>query len=461
MDDGGTFDPLPAVVPPRRRPTPVRAATTVLLGFATIIAIGTLFLVTPIASQRGEWTSPVDALFTSVSAASDTGLTVVDTADYWSFWGQLAIAVLIAIGGLGIMASTTLAVLLGRRSSLASRATVIDAFGGPLSGARDVVRRAVAFALAIQVIGVAALLVAIVLSGQAKSPADTVWQSIFYTTSSFNNAGFDLVPGGRGFTVFASEPLMLLVTAALIVIGGFGFVIAGDLRKRRRWRPLAVETKLVVIATLVLIIGGAVVMGAVEWSNPKTLGPLGLVDKIVNSLFTSITPRSAGFASLDTHALKSESITITTILMFIGSASGSTGGGIKVNTVAVLILVVLATASRRSEPNAFGRRIAVDTIARAVTVLVVSFLAVLVGVFALSATGGFRGGPALFETVSAFGTVGLSLAGTPRHQDATSLVLSALMFLGRVGPIALIIVLFGRDDRSDPIRLPEQTVRVG
>ena len=416
---------------------------------------------TPIASQRGEWTSPVDALFTSVSAASDTGLTVVDTADHWSFWGQLAIAILIAIGGLGIMASTTLAVLLGRRASLASRATVIDAFGGPLSGARDVVRRAVAFALAVQVVGMAAYLVVLGLTRPASGPADTVWQSIFYTTSAFNNAGFDLVGGGHGFTVFASQPLMLLTTAALVVIGGLGFVIAGDLRKQRRWRPLAVETKLVVIATAVLIVGAAVVIGIVEWSNPRTLGPLGLVDKVVNALFASITPRSAGFASLDTHALKPESITVTTILMFIGPASGSTGGGIKVNTVAILVLVVLATASRRSEPEAFGRRIAVDTIARAVTVLVVSGFAVLVGVFVLSATGGFRGGPALFETVSAFGTVGLSLAGTPRHQDATSLVLSALMFLGRVGPIALIILLFGRDDRADLIRLPEQTVRVG
>ena len=136
--------------------------------------------------------------------------------------------------------------------------------------------------------------------------------------------------------------------------------------RHRRWRPLAVETKLVVVATAVLIVAGAVVLGLVEWSNPRTLGPLGLVDKLVNSLFASITPRSAGFSSLDMRAMRPESDTVTTILMFIGSASGSTGGGIKVNTLAVLILVVLATAGRRSEPEAFGRRIAVDTIARAV-----------------------------------------------------------------------------------------------
>ena len=148
MDDAGDFAPSPPVVHPRRRPTAVRAAIAILVGFSTLIAIGTLFLVTPIASERGTWTSPIDALFTSVSAASDTGLVVVDTADYWSFWGELAIAALITVGGLGIMASTTLAVLLGRRASLASRATVIDTFGGSLGGARDIVRRAVLFALA-------------------------------------------------------------------------------------------------------------------------------------------------------------------------------------------------------------------------------------------------------------------------------------------------------------------------
>ncbi len=461
MDDAGDIAPSSPVVRRRRRPTAVRAALAILVGFSTLIAIGTLFLVTPIASERGTWTSPVDALFTSVSAASDTGLVVVDTADHWSFWGELAIAALITIGGLGIMASTTLAVLLGRRASLASRATVIDTFGGSLGSARDIVRRAVLFALAIQVVGAIVFVVLLALTGPRQGLAENAWQSIFYSTSAFNNAGFDLVGRERGFTVFASQPLILLTTAVLIVIGGFGFVIAGDLGRHRRWRPLAVETKLVVVATAVLIAAGAVVLGLVEWTNPRTLGPLGLVDKLVNSLFASITPRSAGFSALDMRAMRPESDTVTTILMFIGSASGSTGGGIKVNTLAVLILVVLATAGRRSEPEAFGRRIAVDTIARAVAVLMVSSFAVLVGVFAVSATGGFRSGPALFETVSAFGTVGLSLAGTPSHEDATSLVLAALMFLGRVGPIALVILLFGRDDRHDSIRLPEQTVRVG
>ena len=162
-----------------------------------------------------------------MSAASDTGLVVVDTADHWSFWGELAIAALITVGGLGIMASTTLAVLLGRRASLASRATVIDTFGGSLGGARDIVRRAVAFALAIQVVGALVILLILALTGRGQGLAETVWQSIFYSTSAFNNAGFDLVGRERGFTVFASQPLMLLTTAVLIVIGGLGFVIAG------------------------------------------------------------------------------------------------------------------------------------------------------------------------------------------------------------------------------------------
>ena len=446
---------------PGARPTAARAATAIVIGFSTLIAIGTLFLTTPIASQRGESTSVVDALFTSVSAASDTGLIVVNTADHWSFWGQLAIAVLITVGGLGIMASATLAVLLGRRTSLASRATVTDAFGGSLGSAKAVVRGAVAFALVSQVAGSLVLLLVLTMTGQARNPGEAIWQSLFYATSSFNNAGFDLVGGAGGFSAFASQPLVLFTMGVLIVAGGLGFVIAGDIVGIRRWRRLALETKLVVIATALLIVVGALAIGLFEWSNPRTLGPMGLIDKVVNAVFASVSPRSAGFSTLDMRALEPPTDGVTTVLMFIGSASGSTGGGIKVNTIAVLVLVVLATAARRTEPEAFGRRIAIDTIARAVTVLVVSAAAVFLGTLAVAATSGFGGGPALFETVSAFGTVGLSIAGPPAHRDATSLVLSALMFLGRVGPIALVILLFGRDDRPDLVRLPEQTVRVG
>ncbi len=461
MDGAGRPTPRPGHLSSRRRPTPVRAATAVLIGFATLIAIGALFLMTPIASERGEWTAPVDALFTSVSAASDTGLVVVDTADHWSFWGELAIAVLITVGGLGIMASATLAVLLGRRTSLASRATVLDSFGGSLGSVRGVVRGALAFAVVAQVVGVVLLAAVFAVTGQAGDPARTLWESVFYATSSFNNAGFDIAGGGKGFGIYAGQPLVLLATGALIIVGGLGFLIAGDLFARRRSRRLAVETKLVLITTAVLIVGGAVVIGIVEWSNPRTLGPMDLIDKVTNAWFASVTPRSAGFSALNMRAMHAETDAVTSALMFIGSASGSTGGGIKVNTIAVLLLVVVATASRRSEPEAFGRRIAVDTIARAVTVLVVSTIAIFLGSLAVAATADFRGGAALFETISAFGTVGLSIGGKAKHEDLTNLVLALLMFLGRVGPIALVILLFGRAERADPIRLPEQTVRVG
>jgi trk system potassium uptake protein TrkH len=455
-------DPQPRFDPRRRpRPTPFRAALAIVIGFVTLIAVGTLVLVTPLASEAGDWTPPVDALFTSVSAVTDTGLIVVDTADHWSFLGELTITVLAALGGLGIMASATLAVLLGRRTSLTSRAAVLDAFGGSLGNVRGVVRGAVAFALIGQAIGILVLFLVFLLSGVGRSPADTLWQAVFTVVSAFNNAGFDLAAGPRGFGAYSTQPVILLTVGALIVVGGLGFVIAGDVYARRAWRPLAVETKLVLIATALFIVGGAVAIAVVEWGNPRTLGPYDLVDKAVNATFASVTTRSAGFSALDMRGFKAESDGIMTMLMFVGTASGSTGGGIKVNTVAVLVLVVLATAQRRSEPEAFGRRIAVDTIARAVTVVVVSVAAVFIGSFIVAATGGFRGGAAIFETVSAFGTVGLSIAGPPRHQDATSLALALLMFLGRVGPIALVILLFGRSERSDPIRLPEQTVRVG
>jgi trk/ktr system potassium uptake protein len=461
MADRMDMGPVGSALLRGRRPTAARAAVAVLVGFSALIAIGTVVLVTPLASRSGEWTSPSDALFTSVSATSDTGLSVVDTGSHWSFLGQLAILALMAVGGVGIMASATLAVLLGRRATLASRVTVTDAFGGSLANARSVVRGAVRLAVVAQALGVVGFAIPFLLAGGARDPATSLWQAIFYSASSFNNAGFDLSAPGLGFTVYASQPAVLAVSAALTVVGGFGFVIVADVAGRRRWRSLTLETKLVLVATAVLIVGGAVVIGVVEWANPRTLGPMGLVDKVTNALFMSITPRSGGLSSLSLPALHPVTDAVLTVLMFVGAGSGSTAGGIRVSTVAVLVLVVVATSGRRSEPEAFGRRIAVETISRAVTVLVVSFAAVFLGTLLVSSTSGTGIAPSVFETVSAFGTVGLSLTGTSSYNEVTQLVLAAWMFLGRMGPIALVILLFGREERVDAARPPEQSVRVG
>jgi trk system potassium uptake protein TrkH len=450
-------------VPRRRRlPTPARAAIGFLVGLSTIIAIGTALLASPLASTGGRTTSVVDALFTAVSAATDTGLAVVDTAEHWNLFGQLVIAALAFLGGVGIMASATIVVVLGRRTTLDDRAQVSDAFGGHLGTARDIARGTLVFAVAAQVVGAIAFLVAFVLGGGDQSESGgLVWSSLFSSISAFNNAGFDIVGGGRGFTAFADRPAVLAVTAALIVLGGLGFGIVFDMTRKRRWARFALETKLVLVATVGLIVLGAVGILVTEWTNPGTLGAMPSIDRVWNGTFMSISPRSAGFSSLDMSALRPETSIIIIVLMFVGTASGSTGGGIKVNTLAVLALVAVSVATRRGDPTAFGRRVTIDSVFRAIAVFFIFSLMNFVGLLVVAALSNVAPGATLFEVVSALGTVGLSLGVTPDYGDPARLALAACMFVGRLGPLAVIILLFGRGAGAPAVRHPEEPIRIG
>jgi len=446
----------------RRMPQHVRAALAILIGFATIIAIGTVLLASPLASRSGQGTALVEALFTSVSAASDTGLAVVDTGDHWNVFGQAVLAVLMFVGGVGIMAGATLAVLLGRRATLERRAQVSDTFGGNLGTARDIVRGTLVFAVAVQLIGAVVFTTIFLLDGTRVPQDGPIWNAVFQSISSFNNAGLDLVGGGKGFTAFADRPLVLLVTATLIVVGGLGFVISLDLASKRRWRPLALETKLVVVATIALIGIGWVALLAFEWTNSDTLGSLPPFDRLVNGLFMAISPRSAGFASIPMSELRAETDLVLGTLMFIGGASGSTAGGIKVGTLAVLVLVAVSVAGQRDEPEAFGRRVPSTAVYRAIAVFFMFAVMNAVGIVVVAALSSAPIGNVSFETVSALGTVGLSLGGTADYGDPARIALTACMFLGRLGPLAVIILLFGR--RTAPvaaIHRPEEPIRIG
>jgi trk/ktr system potassium uptake protein len=445
----------------RRLPPQVRAVVALIAGFAALIAIGTVLLASPMASEGDRTTTLVDALFTSVSATSDTGLIVVDTGDHWSLFGEVVLVVLMFVGGIGIMASATVAVLLGRRATLERRAQVSDVFGGPLGNAREIVRGTLAFAVSVQVVGAAAFLVLLLLNGTLGTHGGPVWNAVFQSVSAFNNAGFDTIGGGRGYTAFAAEPLVLLVTAALVVIGGLGFVISLDVSAKRRWRPLALETKLVVIGSVVLIlIGWAAVLGF-EWTNAETIGALQPLDKLTNALFMGISPRSAGFSTVTMTDLRPETNLVLGILMFIGGASGSTAGGIKVGTFAVLVLVALSVAARREEPEAFGRRVPSAAVYRAITVLFIFLVMNAVGVLLVAAVSNAAIGHAAFDAVSALGTVGLSLGSSSEYGDAARLALAACMFFGRLGPLAVIILLFGRHPEAAPIHRPEEPIRIG
>jgi trk system potassium uptake protein TrkH len=445
----------------RRLPPHVRAALAILVGFLTLSAIGTVLLASPFASRDGQGTRLVDALFTAVSATSDTGLAVVDTGDHWNVFGQGVLAVLMFLGGIGIMAGATLAVLLGRRATLERRAQVSDTFGGNLGTARDIVRGTLIFAVGVQIAGALVFLSIFLLDGSGVPQDGPIWNAVFQAISSFNNAGLDLNGGARGFTVFADRPLVLLVTVALIVIGGIGFVISLDVMSKRRWRPLALETKLVLIGTVVLIAIGWGAVIAFEWTNPATLGPLAPLDKLINGLFMGVTPRSAGFATIQMSGMRAETDLVLGVLMFIGGASGSTAGGIKVGTLAVLILVALSVAAQRDEPEAFGRRVPTTTVYRAIAVFFLFAVMNAVGIVIVAALSSAPIGNVAFETVSALGTVGLSLGGTGDYGDPARIALTICMFLGRLGPLAIIILLFGRQSTVAPIHRPEEPIRIG
>ncbi|MBA3777793.1 MAG: Trk family potassium uptake protein [Chloroflexi bacterium] len=444
----------------RRAPPP---ALVLVLGFAALIAIGTLLLMLPISSQARSWTPPLEALFTSTSAVCVTGLVVVDTGTYWSGFGQVVILLLMQAGGFGFMTGSTLLLLLlvGRRTSLRDRIAVQQSLGAPqLGSVMALVRRIAVFTLALEAIGAAALGARFLVGGEAGDPIRAAWWGIFHSISAFNNAGFDLFGEFRSVTAFVHDPVVLGLLGGLVVVGGIGYAIVGDVWQKRRWRRLAVETRLVLLTTLALLVVGTVAIAAIEWTQPRTLGSLPAEARVLNAAFHSAVARTAGFNSLDTSALLEPTLFGLMALMFIGGASGSPAGGIKVNTFSVLLVAIVSTARGRPSAEAFGRRIQHETVYRALAVALLSIAFVFAVGFALSLTSRAPFIELIFETVSAFATVGLS-TGITRELEAVPRVLLILaMFVGRLGPLTLVLALASQ---RQPVsfRPAVESVRIG
>lgn len=446
---------------PRRIRRPPSPAVVLIAGFAVLIAIGAVVLMLPVASADGRWTEPLVALFTATSAVCVTGLVVVDTGTYWSAFGHLAIVVLIQIGGFGFMTGSTLLLflLVGRRTGLRDRVLVQASTGTPdLGSVTAVVRRVALFTVLAEGIGTAALAIAFFARGSDLPGA--VWSGLFHAVSAFNNAGFDLMGDFRSLTEFADEPPVPIVIAVLFVLGGLGYAIVGDVIAKRRWKRWALETKVVVLTSVVLLVGGAAMIALLEWSNPATLGGLEPGHRVVNALFTSATARTAGFNTLETGLLLESSLIILIALMFVGGASGSTAGGIKVNTFSLLLIAILSTARGEPSANAFGRRIPHIVVYRAMSVALLSIaVAFVVGVgLELSAGGALI--DRAFEAISALGTVGLSTGLTPDLSDPARLLIVAAMFAGRLGPLTLVLALTARA-RPVSHRPAAETMRIG
>lgn len=444
----------------KRIKRPRSPAVVLLVGFTLLIAVGTVLLSLPVASAAGTWTAPLTALFTATSAVCVTGLVLVDTATHWSPFGQSVILVLVQIGGFGFMTGSTLVffLLVGRRTGLRDRMLVQATTDAPkLGGVTGLIRRVAIFTVVVEVAGMAVLTLAFL--GRGEAPLHAAISGLFHSVSAFNNAGFDLTGGFRSLTGYADDPPVLIAMGVILVIGALGFAIVGDVAVKRSWTRLALETKVVVLTSGALLVGGAALIGAFEWNNPQTLGALAPGDRIVNAFFTSAN-RTAGFNSIPTEHMLEISLLIMIPLMFIGGASGSTAGGIKVNTFSLLLIAILSTARGNPSAVAFGRRIPHIVVYRAMAVALLSVAVVFAVGLGLELMAGGRLIDRAFEAVSALATAGLSTGLTRQLTEPAQILIAAAMFAGRLGPLTLVLALTAR---SRPVshRPAVETMRIG
>jgi trk system potassium uptake protein TrkH len=424
-----------------------------------VIAAGTLVLMLPFASESGTATDPLTALFTATSAACTTGLAVVDTQEHWSLFGEAAIVILMQVGGLGFLVSSTLILLLiGRRLTLHDRLQVREALGeGTLGGVVGLVRRIIVFALVVEAGG------AVLLTGHFlahEPPLVALWYGIFHTVAAFTNAGFDLLGGFQSLSGHRGEPFLLLVVSVLIILGGISYAVVADVRAERRFARLALDTKLVLVATGALLMVGTAGFLVLEFRNDQTLGAMGPAQALVQSAFFSAAARTAGLASINVGAFREETLFFMMGLMFVGGAAGSTTGGIKVNSLAVLAAAIISASKGRERVVAFGREIPAPVVMRALTAATLAMIVVVNAALILTITERVAFLPLAFEATSAFSTAGFSTGITPDLTALGKLTLVATMFVGRIGPLALAVALVRREHVTR-VRYPEDSVRIG
>nr|WP_277208234.1 potassium transporter TrkG [Isoptericola croceus] len=444
------------------REYPARLAMTV---FGAVITIFTLLLLPPWATASGTGARFVDALFTATSAVCITGLVVVDTGLYWSEYGRAVILVGIKVGGLGVM---TIASLLGmavsRRIGLTQKlltASETKTGTSRLGQVGDLIRIIILVSTSIEIAIATVLLPRFLALGESIGSA--VWHAVFYGVSAFNNAGF--VPTPEGLVPYAADWMVVVPIMLGVFIGALGFPVMLNLLHSRRYgqqwiRHLSLHTKLTVTTSVALFVAGFVVIGAMEWANPRTLGEQDVPTKVLSAAFAAVMPRSGGFNTVDTGAMNPETWLVTDALMFVGGGSASTAGGIKVTTLAVMLLAILAEARGDRDIDVFGRRIPRDTLRLSIAVVFIGATMVLASCIALLRITDFSLSEILFEVISAFATVGLSTGITGDLPDAGKYVLCALMYLGRVGTISVLGAIALRDRRR-VVRFPEERPVIG
>lgn len=445
-----------------------------IYGFLGVILIGTLLLLLPIATgevaAQGFADRLTQAIFTATSAVAVTGLVVVETDVAWSRFGQSVIMVLFFIGGLGFMTGAAfLLMIVGQRLGLRGQLLIRAGLGEEQLGAiASLVRKIVIFSVLVQAVGILLLFLRWYVFGElweGISLGEALWQSTFHAVSAFNNAGFEIMPdavvGGSSLQPFKSDIPLLLIMAALIIIGGLSYFVLSDVVSKRRFARLRLDSKLVLIGTAGLLVVGATIFLATEWSHPNSIGSQSVPEKITDAFFHSAAARTAGFSTVDYDGITHANNIGTEALMFVGGASASAAGGIKINTFMVIVIAAAATLRGKRQVNAFGRQLPSVIVQRAMVVGAAAtvMLIVLFGALvAIQPELDFR--RALFEIVSAFGTVGLSTGITSELNTGARILVAIAMFLGRFGPLTLALLMAGRES-SESYRFARERVRIG
>lgn len=447
----------------------IRISTThiILLSFLIAILIGALLLSLPISSANGKPTSFLDALFTATTSVCVTGLVVTPTVSSWSVFGQVVILLLIQVGGLGVITIMSgLMIALHKKIGIGDRMLLQDAFNlNSLSGLVRFVKKVVAGTLIVE--GIGALLYMTVFIPQFG--AKGIWISVFTAVSAFCNAGIDII-AENSLCDYALNPVINIVTCALIILGGIGYIVWWDVlrvlkeartKKVRFFKALTLHSKIAITASLILIFAGAVLIFAFEYNNPKTMGNYTLLQKIEVSLFQSVTTRTAGFATVPQENLTNASAIVCLFLMFIGGSPVGTAGGIKTVTIAVIIVAAISSIRNKEDTEVFGRQLTKQAVSKATAVTFMSFIIMFTSTVLLSAVTDANALDVVYETVSATATVGLTRNLTASLGNIGKLIIIITMYLGRVGPISLAVAFKRSKDNQNVVRSPIEEISVG
>jgi potassium uptake protein, trkH family len=428
-------------------------------GFFIIILIGAVILNMGFSSAKGESIGFLDALFTSTSSVCVTGLIVADTGTYWSDFGKFVIMILVQIGGLGFMTLATLGVLIsGERLSYSEKLLIQDSLSSEkTSGILKFSKKIVLVSLFIEFVGAICLSIAFVPEfGFVKG----ICYGIFHSVTAFCNAGFDIMGNFSSLTAYFNNPIVNISIMLLIILGGLGFSTIFDINRKRSFKKFKLNTKIILITTAILIVIPTFLFFIFEMDNPKTLGTMNFGEKILASLFQVVSPRTAGYNTIDLSQMHDSTKFLTIILMFIGGAPASTAGGLKITTFALIIISVYCLFKQKSEIEIFGRTVPFKNLNKALVSLVIGFTLVITGTMIILSYSDFDFLTVLYEVTSAYATVGLTLGITTKLNAICKITLIILMFMGRVGSLT-VLYSFIKTDSKKKYKYPKEEINIG